>query len=208
MRGTKLLLAISLAIFAMALIAAGQSTPQPAPSTPASPSTAAKPASPAPSNATNLSAADKKFLTEAAEAGMAQVQLGQLATQKASSDDVKKFAQRMVDEHGKVNEKLAQIAASSSVVLPSQLSAGDQMIKDKLNSLSGAAFDKAYMDIMLKDHDDDVAAFLHEAQIGSSSNVADLAKSTVPVLESHLDNLRSIIKNQNAPPQPSASSGQ
>ena len=223
MRGKKLWLSVCFAVFASAL-SVGQTTPQASqpgqanppttanPGNPAAPGTAAQSSTPqnnaTSNNASNLSAADKKFLTEAAQAGVAEIQLGQLATQKASSDDVKKFGQRMVDEHGKLNQQLAQVASAQGVTLNQQPDPGDQMLKDNLSSLSGKAFDKAYLDIMLKDHDDDVAAFIHETQIGSNASVTALAKSSVPNLDSHLGDVRNLIKNENAPAQPASPMGQ
>lgn len=76
-----------------------------------------------------MSAADKKFVRDAAQGGMAEVELGKLATEKASSDDVKKFGQRMVDDHSKANEELKQVANSEGVQLPAKLNAKDEMTK-------------------------------------------------------------------------------
>src|SRR5947199_6279406 len=102
---------------------------------------------------------DKTFVKKAAEGGLAEVELVQLATQKASSDDVKKFGQRMVDDHGKANDQLKQIASSKGVDLPSEPSPKNKATKDRLSKLSGQQFDKAYMTDMLQDHKKDVAAF-------------------------------------------------
>jgi len=78
-----------------------------------------------------MSAADKKFVRDAAQGGMAEVELGKLATEKASSDDVKKFGQRMVDDHSKANEELKQVANSEGVQLPAKLNAKDEMTKER-----------------------------------------------------------------------------
>src|SRR5437588_6359038 len=63
---------------------------------------------------------DKQFLKEAADGGLAEVELGQLASSKASSDEVKKFGQRMVEDHGKANDQLKQLAQSKNVDLPNE----------------------------------------------------------------------------------------
>jgi len=99
-----------------------------------------------------LSAADKTFMTKAAQGGMAEVELGQLATQKGQSDDVKKFGQRMVDDHSKANDQLKSLASEKGVTLPTSLDAKDRALKDRLSKMSGAQFDKAYMQAMVKDH--------------------------------------------------------
>ncbi|MGC2822601.1 MAG: DUF4142 domain-containing protein, partial [Candidatus Sulfotelmatobacter sp.] len=107
----------------------------------------------------SLSSSDKKFVREAAQGGMAEVELGKLATEKASSPEVKKFGQRMVNDHSKANEQLKEVASSQGITLPSNLSAKDEMTKEHLSKLSGEQFDKAYMSDMVKDHTQDVADF-------------------------------------------------
>jgi putative membrane protein len=105
----------------------------------------------------HLKTSDTKFIKEAADGGMAEVELGQLAGEKAASDEVKKFGQRMVDDHGKANEKLKAIAASKNIELPQEPSAKHKATKARLAKLSGAQFDHAYMADMVKDHKTDVA---------------------------------------------------
>ena len=100
---------------------------------------------------------DKTFVKKAAEGGLAEVELGQLATQKASSEDVKKFGQRMVDDHSKANDQLKQVAAQEHIDLPTEPSAKDKATKARLEKLSGEQFDRAYMRDMVKDHRTDVA---------------------------------------------------
>ena len=85
----------------------------------------------------SLSPADKRFIDKAAEGGMAEVELGQLATQKAASEDVKKFGQRMVDDHSKADQQLKQLASTKGVTLPTTLDKSAQKEYDKLSKLSG-----------------------------------------------------------------------
>jgi putative membrane protein len=96
--------------------------------------------------------ADTRFMKAAAEGGLAEVALGQLAVEKASSSDVKKFGQRMVDDHSKANDQLKQLASQKKVDLPQGLSAKDKATKASLEKLSGEQFDQAYMKGMVKDH--------------------------------------------------------
>jgi putative membrane protein len=140
----------------------------------------------------SLSAADRKFIREAAEGGMAEVELGQLAVQKAASDDVKKFGQRMVDDHGKANDKLKELAASKGITLPQGPNSKQEATKERLAKLSGERFDKAYMRDMLLDHKKDVAAFRSESTLGRDSDVRSFASATLPTLKDHLKNAQSV----------------
>lgn len=144
------------------------------------------------SGSSQLTATDKKFVRTAAAGGLAEVELGQLATQKAGSDDVKKFGQRMVDDHSKANDQLKQVAASEGIQIPDKLSAKDQATKDRLSKLSGEQFDRAYMKDMVKDHTQDIAEFQRESTNGSDPQVKDFASKTLPILQSHLQEAQQI----------------
>ena len=139
-----------------------------------------------PSSSGQLSAADKTFVNKAAQGGMAEVELGQLATQKAQSDQVKQFGQKMVDDHTKANDKLKEVASQENITLPTGLDAKDQATMDHLSKLSGAQFDKAYMQDMVEDHKKDVAEFQKEANSGKDPAVKNFAQQTLPVLQQHL----------------------
>ncbi len=129
---------------------------------------------------------DHNFMMKAAQGGMAEVELGQLAEQNAQSQQVKDFGQRMVNDHSKANDELKQLAAQQGVALPTSLDAKDQATKQRLSSLHGAAFDKAYMHDMVTDHKKDIAEFKHEASSGNDEAVRSWATKTLPTLESHL----------------------
>ena len=144
------------------------------------------------STKSNLSLSDKKFVRDAAQGGMAEVELGKLATEKASSDDVKKFGQRMVDDHTKAADQLKQVASSEGIQLPRGLSAKDKMTEERLSKLSGEQFDKAYMADMVKDHTQDVTEFQHESHSGKDAAVKNFASQTLPTLEDHLKQAKEI----------------
>jgi putative membrane protein len=177
--------ALTLAIAALPAAVLGQTNSMPSDS-----STAMN------SNSTNasgsLSASDKKFVREAAEGGMAEVELGKLATEKASSEEVKKFGQRMVDDHSKAGGQLNEIASSKGIQVPDKLSAKDQMTKDHLSKLSGEQFDRAYMSDMVKDHTQDVADFKLESSSGTDPDVKNFAMTTLPTLQDHLRQAKEI----------------
>lgn len=145
--------------------------------------------------------ADTKFMKEAAEGGMAEVALGQLAVEKASSSDVKKFGQRMVDDHSKANDELKQLASRKNVHLPQDLSAKDKATKATLETLSGEQFDRAYMKDMVKDHKKDVSDFRRESRAAHDPDVKKFASQTLPTLEEHLKQAESI-----APPETASAS--
>jgi putative membrane protein len=133
-----------------------------------------------------VSAADKTFATEAAQGGMAEVQLGQLAVQKASSPQVKEFAQRMVTDHGQANQELMQIAKQQGVVLPTQVDSKHRNDMDTLRGLNGPQFDAAYMRHMLQDHQKDISDFQKQAQSGSDPALKAFAQKQLPILQQHM----------------------
>jgi putative membrane protein len=130
---------------------------------------------------------DKKFLKDAAIGGLTEVELGKLATQKASSDAVKQFGQKMVDDHSKANDQLKEVAQKAQMPVPDTLDSKHQAIVDKLAKLSGPEFDKAYMKNQVKDHQQDIRDFQNEANGGTNSDVRQFASTTLPVLQGHLE---------------------
>jgi len=143
-------------------------------------------------SASKLSTADTKFVKTAAVGGMEEVQLGQLAAQKASDPDVKSFGQRMVDDHSKANDQLKQLAGQKSVTVASTLPPSKKKDVDKLSRLSGAAFDKAYVSMMVEDHKKDVAEFKKESASGKDADVKSWASTTLPTLQDHLKMIEDI----------------
>lgn len=131
-------------------------------------------------------AADTKFLRTVGKADLGEIELGTLAEQKATNAEVKQFAQRMVQDHTKNREELKQVAAEQHVTVPDRVSPKDKATKAELEKLSGAQFDKAYMNDMLKDHRTDVAEVRHASKTAQNPAVKKFAEQTLPVLESHL----------------------
>ncbi len=138
------------------------------------------------------SAPDRTFITEAAAGGMAEVELGRLATQKASRSEVKEFGQMMIDDHSKANTQLTKIAQDEGITPPATLKAQDKATQDHLSKLSGEAFDRAYIQHMVKDHQKDVAAFRKQSTGAANSEVKQFASSTLPTLEKHLKRAQEI----------------
>lgn len=139
-----------------------------------------------------LSRADQKFLMEAAQGGQAEVALGKIAAEKASNDAVKQFAQRMVDDHSKANEALMSVAGQKQVAVPSEPSAKQKADAKRIEAMKGPAFDAAYMEHMVRDHEQDVAAFQKASQQVSDADVKQFAQQTLPTLKEHLTEARRV----------------
>lgn len=168
------------------------------------------------SNNARLDSSDKRFIMEVAHGGMMEVHLGKLASERASSAEVKQFAQRMVDDHSKANDELMQLASSKGVSMPQDANhshsaaagAGSQTAdsgshkemmdpkhkaaSDKLSRLSGADFDREYMRMMVKDHAKTVEKFEREAAKGKDPDVKAWAAKTLPTVREHLQMARDL----------------
>jgi len=123
----------------------------------------------------SLSEKDKTFMKKAAKGGMMEVAMGQVAEQKAQSEDVKSFGKRMVTDHSKANDELKSIASKKGFQLPS-----------KEHSVKWTS-DKAYMDAMVQDHEKDLAEFQEEANSGGDSDLKKFADNTAKMIQEHLD---------------------
>jgi putative membrane protein len=148
----------------------------------------ASPSTTTPTAAANgkLAGADKSFVEKAAVGGIAEVELGNMAQQKAASDQVKQFAARMVTDHSKANGELKQIASAKGVQLPTAPDDKHKKDMDRLQKMSGPAFDKAYMSHMVDDHKHDVSEFKKQADSGRDADLKAFASKTLPVLQQHL----------------------
>lgn len=136
----------------------------------------------------------KAFLTEAAEGAVAEVELGQLASQKAANDKVKSFGQQMVTDHGAANTELKQLADRKQVTLPTAMGRQQKIEHDRLSKLSGSAFDRAYVNLMVSDHQKDVAEFKKQSTQSTDADVKAFAAKTLPTLEQHLSLIQVIQK--------------
>ena len=139
---------------------------------------------------------DKMFLRNAAEGGMAEVQLGQLAADKGSSQDVKDFGQKMVTDHTALNNDMAPIAQSMGVTVPKKLNKQHQAEYDKLNGLSGDDFDKEYITAMVKDHHKDLREFRDEATSASDPTLKAAVEKGVKVISEHTTMINKLAKDK------------
>jgi putative membrane protein len=141
---------------------------------------------------TMMTSPDASFAIKAAQGGLTEVKLGQLAAQKAADPDVKAFGQHMVDDHTKANEQLKAIAQEKGMTLPTDINAKQQATYNKLSKLSGAEFDTAYIKDMVSDHEEDVKDFSRESSRGKDEKIKGFATQTLPVLQGHLDKVKGL----------------
>jgi len=146
-----------------------------------------------PKDVTNQSKVDSDeadFMKKAAVGGMMEVDLGKIA-QKSTNPKVKAFATQMVADHSKANEELKALASKTGIVLPSDYPAEEKSHMDMMKEMTGAAFDKHYIDMMVTDHDKTVALF-KTAQTSQDEGVSNFAKKTLPVITGHFEKAKTI----------------
>ena len=145
-----------------------------------------------------VSAKDKAFMKAAAQGGMEEVELGQMVADKAKNEDVKQFAQRMVQDHSKANDELKALAQEKGVTLPTDLSAEGKSTKARLEKLSGDQLDKAYMHSMVMDHNKDVHEFKTATTTVKDPDLKSWAEKTLPTLQEHLKQAKEVASKTGA----------
>ena len=130
---------------------------------------------------------DASFAVAAADGGMLEVQLGQLAQTNGTSAAIKELGKMMVDDHSKANDELKAVAERKGIVLPAVMGDKNQKTYNDLALKKGAEFDKSYADLMVSDHNDDIEEFKKEANVGEDPDLKAWAQGKVPVLEHHLE---------------------
>jgi putative membrane protein len=140
-----------------------------------------------------VSAPDKTFATEAAQGGLAEVEMSQLALQNGTSPQVKQFAQQMVTDHTKANQELSQLAKTQGLDLPSQVDAKHKSAMEGLEGMHGSSFDSIYMQNMVQSHQQVIADFEKEAQNGSDPGLKSFAQKYLPILQQHLKMAKSVV---------------
>lgn len=148
-------------------------------------------------NAATHAMQDKSFVKKAAEGGLAEVRLGELAQQKSNSQDVKDFAQKMVNDHTQLNNQMQPIAQQMGVSSPQGLSKKDKKEIAKLENLSGQQFDEAYIKYMVKDHKKDLSEFKDEASRTQNPQLKNAAQQGAQVIDQHLQLAERLAKDHN-----------
>jgi len=136
---------------------------------------------------------DEQFVMKASAAGLAEVNLGQMAADRGGSADVKKFGQHMVEDHTKANKELLALADKKRFPVATQMGKDHQDAAATLAKLQGAEFDKAYAAQMVKDHEEAVALFTAESQGGKDADLKAWAGQTLPTLKEHLQMARNLV---------------
>ena len=142
--------------------------------------------------------ADTKFLEEAAKGGMAEIKMGELGQQKAQSDSVKQFAQKLVQDHQQANQQIDQLYQRNNMTKPTGMETEHQRMLDHLSSLQGQEFDKAFIDHAVKDHKKDIKKFEKEAEHGEDPAIRSFARDTLDALRGHLKIAQTLQENPNA----------
>jgi putative membrane protein len=145
---------------------------------------------------------DESFAKMAARGGLAEIKLGKLAMDQGSSEAVKTFGTRMVAEHAKAGDMLKEAAKEEHIGLPADISAKDEATYDRLSKLSGAEFDYAYAQDMVKDHHQDLRDFQREANHGNDDVMRSFAAETVPMIQQHLERAKEMLKTVSPPSSP------
>lgn len=140
---------------------------------------------------------DEDFVEMAASGGMMEVELGRHASQHAADPSVRQFGQRMVMDHGKANQELKSVAERQGLRVPAEMQEKHREMVEKLTKLRGGELDRAYMEAMVEDHEEDVEKFREQAE-EPESEVDRWAAKTVPTLEAHLQQARSIHQTVSA----------
>lgn len=135
----------------------------------------------------SMSKADQKILMSIAQANMAEIEAGKMAQSKSTNDEVKKFAQQMIDDHGNAEKEVEQLAQSKGVTLPTEPDAKHKAMAAKLQAMSGDAFDKAYMSQAgVADHKKVHSMLLSDEKRAKDPDVKAAAAKMAPVVEQHL----------------------
>lgn len=137
---------------------------------------------------------DSEFAVAAADGGLMEVQLGELAQKNAASADVKKFGEMMVKDHSKASEELKTLAAQKNITLPTMLSDDKQKKYDDLAAKKGAEFDKAYISFMVDDHKEDISEFEEASKDAKDPDVKAWAGGKIATLKHHLEMAEAIDK--------------
>jgi putative membrane protein len=132
------------------------------------------------------SSSEATFIKHTADANMTEIKLGKLAADNAEKQNLKDFGNRMVSDHTSAGDKLEPIAKKLNVTIPSEVSSEHQKTIDRLSKLKGAEFDKAFSQVMVKDHKKVISMFEAEEKTAKNSDLKSFVTDTLPTLKEHL----------------------
>jgi len=146
-----------------------------------------------------LSAADRRFVVEAGAMGHAEVAMGSLAQSRSGNAKIRQFAQRIAAEHARTDQALAQVKRRLFVAAPAAITPREKAVRDRLAGLSGARFDRVYINEQLRDIRDSVRLYQMEVEGGRSVSVRNFAAAALPGLKDQLVLTVSIARSLDIP---------
>jgi putative membrane protein len=149
----------------------------------------------------NKMVTDQQFVDDATKGGLAEVKLGELAAERASDPEIRRFGQRIVDDHGAANKELSSLVKNMASITPpsKDLMGKHRDTYDDLSKRSGADFDKTYISDMVADHEKDAKLFESMADNGQDPQLKAFAAKTLPVIKDHLKMARDLATKIGAP---------
>jgi len=141
----------------------------------------------------------KQFAMKAAEGGMLEVKLAQLAQQKSQSNEVKELARQLEQDHTQANQQLMQVAKEKNITLPTDLKGECQETYQAFQQLQGKDFDNAFLLHNVKDHLKDIMMFQKEAQNGTDQEIRQWAAQALPKLQQHAQHIRTVAQSAGMP---------
>lgn len=151
-----------------------------------------------PSPVAALTAPDREFMSNAARGGMLEVQLGNMAAQRGSSDEVKRFGERLAADHTQLGQRLQQLSSNTNTPLPQDLSPDQQATITRLQKLSGKAFDHEFLRTMVSDHTRNIAAFERISAQSPNPEIKQFATEALPTLHDHMKIARELAAGKSS----------
>jgi len=145
-----------------------------------------------------MSDTDRTFVTNAYQSNLTEIQLGQFAEQQASSDEVKQYARDVVADHTRANDELQQIANTKGVDLPSDIQSTEQ---EQFSGLSGAEFDRQYLQHQQDAHRQAISMYEQQASQGQDPELKAFASNQLSSLREHENKANTLMSSLSASPQ-------
>ncbi|HEY8100670.1 MAG TPA: DUF4142 domain-containing protein [Burkholderiaceae bacterium] len=138
------------------------------------------------SNQAPSTTGNNEFLAQAVQDSQAEIEQCELALERTSNDDIKIFAQRMIDDHSEIGQKIEQLCSQKNIELPQDVNPQQSSSMKELLALSGQDFDKRFIEQNVQDHENDIKVFKHYAEKADDADVKALAAKGVKMLTEHL----------------------
>lgn len=137
-----------------------------------------------------VSRGDKAFMFDASRGNIAEITLGKLAAERSTNASVRNFGEHMIKDHTNIENDLQKLADGKNLSLPDTPDSKQIATVTRLQRLNGTAFDRAYKNEMVMDHEKDLAAYRKESRQADEADVRAYAARTAPIIEHHLNMAR------------------